>query len=485
MRLVKLIIPKIINVLRCCFAARPVYFIIIFISIFSLVNPVLAQDNSPYSRYGIGDLVPPTHIINRGMGGINAGHTDFLSINFNNPASYSSFQGIMEQKSKKLVMGRAILDLGVNIESRTLREPSTSRKSSSNNALFSYLQIGMPLKNNWGLSFGLRPLSRINYNIIRNEVLKDPRNNTRIDSASTNYTGEGGAYMVSLGTGLAIFNKERNIPGDGMNEKLSVGANAYFLFGAKDYSTRRSLINDTVIYYQANYETKTTFGSLFFDAGIQYRKPINIKKKISLTVGAYGNWGQNIGARQDILRETFYYDPNLGNARLDSVSDMRDIKGKIFMPSNYTIGFIIQKPTVINKEGGWLFGADFTKQNWNNYRFYGQKDSVQNSWLLKIGAQLNPIPKRNYFSNVAYRFGMFVGPDYIRVRNKMPQIGGSFGLGLPIALSRQAPNQVTLINLAFEYGKRGNDQNLLKESTFRLSLGFSLSDFWFIKRKYD
>ena len=54
-----------------------------------------------------------------------------------------------------------------------------------------------------------------------------------------------------------------------------------------------------------------------------------------------------------------------------------------------------------------------------------------------------------------------------------------------MAISRQAPNQATFINLAIEYVKRGNNDNQLKENLFRFSLGFSLSDIWFIKRKYE
>jgi hypothetical protein len=483
MQLVKLIIPKIINVLPRNFSSRTAFLILCFSLLFLNTKTLSAQDNSPYSRYGIGDLVPPTHIINRGMGGINAAYNDYLSINFNNPASYSSFQSIMEQKSKKMVMGRAILDVGVNIESRTLNEPSSGKKFSSNNALFSYVQVGMPLKNNWGLSFGLRPLSRINYNIIQSGPLLNPQTGDTIEkNSSTVYTGDGGAYMVSLGTGFSLFDK---IKGENMNQKLSIGFNGYYIFGSKDYSTRRSLLNDTVIYYQANYETKSTIGDFYLDGGIQFKTPLNVSKKISLTVGAFGALRQNLNVRQDVLRETFVYDANLGNVRLDSVSDHRDVPGKMLLPTNYTIGFIIQKPTVINKEGGWLIGADFTKQNWDKYQFYGQKDSIKNSWLLKVGAQLNAVPKRGYFSNVSYRFGLFVGPDYVRVKNKLPQFGGSIGFGLPIAVSRQAQYQVSLINLALEYGKRGNDKNMLKESTFRFSIGFSLSDFWFIKRKYD
>jgi len=369
--------------------------------------------------------------------------------------------------------------VGLNFENRTLKEASPAKKFTASNALFSYVQVGVPLKNNWGLSFGLRPISRISYNIVRNERLKDPGTGLPIDSATTSYKGEGGAYLASVGTGFSLFHKT-NAKGE---QKLSVGINGGYFFGGKDYSTRRTLINDSVDYYQANYETKTNFGSLYFNAGLQYKVPLS--SKVSMTVGAYGNWGQKINATQDVLRETFVYDDNQGNVRLDSVSDKRDVKGSFNIPTSYTVGFLIQKSALINKEGGWLFGVDFTQQNWDQYRFYGQVDSVRNAWQIKVGAQINPVPKRNYFSNVAYRFGFFMGPDYVKVRNDLPQLGASFGMGLPVALSRQAPNQVTLVNLAFEYGKRGNNDNLLRESTFRFSLGFSLSDFWFIKRKYE
>ncbi len=255
------------------------------------------------------------------------------------------------------------------------------------------------------------------------------------------------------------------------------------MFGEKNYSTKRTFINDTIEYAQANYESKTNFGNLYFNAGVQYRLPLNTK--IALTVGAYGNWGQKLNATQDILRETFQYNAALGEIRLDSVSDRRDIKGKIEMPSSFTFGFVLQKYPIPTKEGGWLIGLDFSQQNWDNYRFYGQKDSVRNKWEIKAGAQLNPVPKRNYFSQVAYRFGFSLGPDYINVGNKLSQFTTSFGLGLPMALSRQAPNQISVINLAFEYSKRGNNNNLLKENMFRVSLGLSLSDIWFIKRKYE
>lgn len=449
-----------------------------------IAAPVFSQDNSPYTRYGIGDLVSSTHISGRGMGSISAGFADFLSINFNNPASYASFQAIQELKSRKISSGRTILDLGLNFESRTLREGTAARKFVANNALFSYVQVGVPVRRNWGISFGLRPVSRISYKIIRNERLKDPLTGLPIDSAITLFEGDGGAYLASLGTGFSLFRHDR---GNGLENKLSIGFNGGILFGKKDYSTRRSLINDTVSYYQANYESKTNFNNLHFNGGIQYRATLSTAKKIMLTLGAYGEWKQNLNATRDVLRETFVFDPNQGNLRLDSVSDSRDVKGTIVYPASFTAGFVIEKFTE-PKKAGWLFGVDFMTQKWDQYRFYGLVDSVRNKWELRAGAQLRPVPKRNYFSNVAYRAGFFVGPDYIKVQNKLPQFGASFGLGLPVANYRSSyssANQATIINLAFEYIKRGNSNNLLREDMFRVSVGFSLSDFWFIKRKYD
>lgn len=477
---VKLIIPKNINTLYIKPTAFSVILPGLLILAFSLSSS--AQDNSPYTRYGIGDLVPSTNINSRGMGGISAGYNDFLTINFNNPASYSTFEAYREGKSKKLIRGRAVLDVGMNFESRSLREPNNPNKFTASNALFSHLQVGMPLRKNWGLSFGLRPMSRISYKIGRFENIIDPLTNVRIDSAYTEYNGDGGSYLASFGTGFKIFSKEKN----GIETQgLSIGFNFGYLFGKKDYSTRRTLLNDTVAYYRANFETRTTYGNFYLGAGIQYKVELNEAKRKYLTIGAFGNWAQKMNGKQDIIRETFYSDASQGNLQLDSVSIKTDIKGKIQLPSTFTAGFVYEKQ-LEPKKAGWLIGVDFSQSAWDNYRFYGQKDFVTNKWELRVGTQLRPAPKRNYFSNVAYRAGFFTGPDYIKVGNELKQMGVTLGLGLPIAnYSPQARTQASLVNLSFEYIKRGNNDNALKESLFRFSLGFSLSDLWFGKRKYE
>ncbi len=447
------------------------------------VLPVFSQDNSPYSRYGIGDLTPGTNINSRGMGGLSAAIYDApapLSINYSNPASYAFFQSRKEAKSNKLAAGRSILDIGINLDNRNLVEPNNTEKFGTSNLLFSHVQLGVPLRQNWGLSFGIRPVARVSYKISTTERLIDPNTGQAIDTAGTLYSGDGGAFLPNLGMGYK-FNF-------GSKDVLAIGAGVGYLFGSKDISTRRFFLNDTVSYNAGNFQSKTTYGNLIFNGGLQYTHVFN--KGYALTVGGYGNMRRTLNASQDVIRETYYYDQTLGNTRIDSAYETKNVKGKIVYPSSYTVGFALRRNFDFEqKKGDWLVGVDLVRNNWDEFRNYGAVDpTVKSNWQVRVGGQVRPYPEANYFSNVAYRAGFFVGPDYVQVDNqKLNTWGASLGFGLPVSnFSRTtAPNQVTVINLALEYSRRGNNESALKESMFRVSIGLSLSDLWFIKRKYD
>ncbi|OLY90846.1 hypothetical protein SAMN05444008_117107 [Cnuella takakiae] len=430
---------------------------------------VSAQENAPYSRYGLGELVPNTHVLNRGMGGISAGYANFLEVNANNPASYSAFKTFVEERSKKAISGRVLLDVGITQENRTLQSPNQTNRFSSANLYFSYVQLGIPLNRNWGLSFGLRPVSRINYKISRFDRLQNPGTGTNIDSAYTEFNGAGGANLPYIGTGYAIKN-------------LSIGANVGYMFGRKEYDTRRSLLNDSISYYSSKHSTQSYFSGLFYNAGVQYK--IDLNKKTFLRLGVSGNWKQTLNTSTDLTRETIVRDQTNGDSRLDSAYAETDRKGEVIIPASYTYGFVLEHQD--EKGPSWLLGADLVQSKWNQYRFNGARDSVQDNWQIRVGGQWRPEPGSNYFSNVSYRLGFFTGADYIRVGRKLPQYGVSLGLGLPIAnYNRLSPGQFTMLNLGFEFIGRGNNENTLKENLFRVSAGFSFSDLWFNKRKYD
>ncbi len=415
-----------------------------------------SQENSPYSRYGIGNLVPNGNILNRGMGGISAGIADPAAINFVNPASYSN-------------LIYTTLDIAAEVDSRTLKSLEPQGKFTANNAIISYLQLGIPLLNgnkkalrkniSWGLNFGLRPVSKINY-----KINSSSRNS--IDSVLSLYEGSGGANEAFIGTGLRIKN-------------VSFGVNAGYLFGNKDYSTRVIFVNDSVQYNSSNSETKTSFGGLFFNGGIQYAGKI---KEGIIRAGVYGNLQQKYNAKQDLLRQTFVYNSTTGNPdQLDSVYEKNEQKGIIQMPATAGIGFTVEKTHL-------LFGADFEMSNWDNYNFYGQKDLVQNNWIAKAGVQYFPATtqSKKYWNFVKYRAGVSFGPDYIIADKKLPQYSISIGAGFPLKLKRSFyETQYSVMNMSLEYGSRGNNKNNISENILRISVGFSLSDIWFRRYKYD
>ena len=438
------------------------------------VECVFAQENSPYSRYGIGDMVPNTNIINRGMGGISAGYSDVLSINFNNPASFSKFQTQpVPGSNKKIRSGRVLFDVGVDYNSRTLIAPNQPLNFSSSYGYFSYIQVGLPINKKWGLSFGLRPVSRINYKISRLEPLNDPITGNFIDSAISSFEGNGGAFLPTFGTGYSFRN-------------LSIGASIGYSFGKKDVTTKRILLNDDANYQASSYASRAYFGGIYYTLGAQYT--ITLKKDKDkenvLRLGISGNLKQEHNATRDILRGTFVTDANGSDQRLDSVYERTEERGKMILPGSYTAGFVIEHKETTGR--GWLFGLDYVATQWNDYRFFNEVDAVQNSSQVRIGGQIRPKPSTNYFSNVAYRAGFFTGTDYIKVVNELPLYGVTFGMSLPIGnYSRSSPGQFTMINLGFEFSKRGNNDNLLKENMFRFTAGLNFSDLWFNKRRYD
>ena len=75
---------------------------------------------------------------------------------------------------------------------------------------------------------------------------------------------------------------------------------------------------------------------------------------------------------------------DIGNERrIDSVSEAKNIKGNIIYPSIYGFGLMYDA----DGKGNLRIGADVVLSQWGNYRYYGNKDSLQNGWQLKVGAQ--------------------------------------------------------------------------------------------------
>lgn len=412
------------------------------------------QINSPYSRYGLGDVYNARNVVNKGMGNIAAAFSDYQAVNFVNPASYSRLQTVT-------------FDVGMEMEFRTLLNADKTEQTQSNYLLFNYMAVGIPLAKNkdgfskWGLAFGLRPYSRVGYNI------QDAERLPGIDSVNSFYQGTGGGYRAFLGTGYRIGN-------------LSIGVNAGFLFGQKDISTERVFLSDSSFYFSSVQENRASYSNFGVDGGFQYK--IKLGKELSATIGGNGFLGNSVNVTQFKLRQTFLSSGSNGIDSIDVVQRTDEEKGTIELPMGYTAGLSLEK------EGKWMLSAEYEAVQWSEYTYLGAADPLANSSMLRFGGYYVPAANdvKKYFNRVTYRGGFYTGKDMIVVNGKqLPVWGVTMGFGLPIRRYSAYSNQYSTVNMSLEFGKRGNAEVPLSERFFRLNLGLCLGDLWFQKRKFD
>lgn len=416
--------------------------------------PAAAQVNSPYSRFGVGDLYNSRNVVSKGMGGLATPYAELQSINFINPASYSH-------------IGFVTFDVGIETELRTIRNRAQTESFESANMIFNYATLGVPLLKNkqktktlWGLAFGLRPVSRVRYNIQTFQDLPG------IDSAITEFRGNGGVYRGFVGTGFKLGN-------------LSLGANIGYQFGQQDLNTFRSLQSDSIFYYVANINNKTSFNQFWVDLGAQYE--LKLGKKSMLRLGANGNLGGKAKAERDLVQQTSFYNSD-GSADSIDVVERSKTFGTYTFPSSFSVG------AMLDLGGKLSIGGEYEQTRWTDFRNFNRADNLADVNMLRIGTQWIPDPAtgKQYFKQVAYRAGYFTGKDYVMAGNQqLPVWGVTLGLGLPVKRYNAYSTQFTTINTSFEFGKRGNNQSPYSETYFRINVGLALSDIWFIKRQYD
>lgn len=440
---------------------------VLFVLCFTLfIHTVSAQDNSPYSRFGIGDPVNNQHIVNKAMGGISAGFQNWTTANFVNPAA-----NYLVDNSKPNATF-VLFDIGSEISFKTLQSNISPNKYRSANPYFSYMHLGFPIssqkmknkKTFLAFNLGIKPISNISYKLNTQERLPG------IDSVSTYYEGSGGLNQAYIGTAF----KYRN---------LSIGFNLGYEFGNKTISTKRGFINDTVSYVVSKNEKKTTFQGMAYTVGLQYDVPM---KNGLLRLGTYGNLQHDLRAKKDEIIYTYVTDYSGQDYPVDTVAYSAGISGEIRYPLKWGVGF-----TYMDNNNHWLFGADFEQAVWENYSEYGTASPYGNSFKFRAGAQFYPsgnkLPKK-FLQAIQYRFGFYYGEDPLLIEGeKRADYAFTAGAGLPLhSFKFKTDNSNSaMLNTSIEVGGRGNkDIGSFRESTFRFNIGVSFTGNWFKKRVY-
>lgn len=438
---------------------------------------------TPYSRYGIGELLFNGFARQTSMGGLGAAYHNGSSLNFNNPASYASTR---------------ISTFETALRGELAKTSSTGSSENKKGALLNYLALGFPvMKDNWGASFGLIPVSASGYNLTTSGTQTNPDDTV---DYTTLFTGKGGLSRFYIGNGFAPFSKgverfeksaryqqllaandtvkiQRIQKTKKLLKGISFGFNASYLFGVITNERRVNFANSA--YINNKISDNIAYGDFYFDYGFIYE--YELKNDYKFSVGVSGAGGTNIKGRQDYLW-TLVQSSSL-ESNIDTVEFIDGNKGKCFIPATINIGAILQKGEK------WLVGAEYAAQQWSKYHSFNSSETaneknLKDSYRISLGGQYAPNEK------MLYRIGFRYESTYLDLKNTpINDYAVSLGVGVPVRLSsaeRRLYDNRTMLHFGIEGGQLGSTtNNLIRKDYIRLTVGITANELWFIKRKYD
>ena len=417
--------------------------IAIVISFLMLGIMVSAQSDlsSPYSRFGIGDISTGSpNTILKGMGGISNGVFNHSILNPNNPASYGAIDSLS-----------FLFDAGFYMKTASFATGNLTEKGS--NASFDYASVAMSATKWWKIGLGIMPYSNREYSDITTYYIPGTYN---ID-----FEGSGGLSKAFFANAIKI------------GKNLSIGVTASYIFGTLSDLTS-IYYPDSTFFINGKRSIDMRINDFKFDYGIMYSLPIN---DYQLNIGLVYSQKSDIAAKRDLfIRTMFKGYGNFVENPIDTLAFIEDEKVYINIPNGFGGGISFEK------KNHWMVGADFNWSGWNGFEMNGVNDSLQNSWNIAIGGEFKPKSTSisKYYKKISYRAGFHYDQTYYNVyNNSIDKMGLTLGLGLPV------PRSLTTFNIAFEIGKMGTiKNNLVRETYFNISIGMSIYDRWFVKRRY-
>ena len=406
---------------------------------FTLISFAQQGTSSPYSFYGIGDVKFKGTAENRAMGGLTI-YSDSIHLNFQNPASYSNL------KLTTFSLGGTYLTTNLSTNSQSEKARRTA---------MDYLAVGLPL-GKLGVGFGLMPYSSVGYNI-QSTVAATATNPQEIKQ----YTGSGGINKVFLGLGYAL------------SKKISVGIDYSYNFGKiQTYSFR--FIEG--LQYGSREKNLSDVSGGTLTAGINYTTPINNKLNgfASLTYSP----DSKLSSSNSRNIATIQYS-STGAEILVQPSDIDVANTTLTIPSKLAVGFGVGQ----NKK--WMLGTEITfqKSSAMGNRFNDINDvNYENSTRFSLGGFY--IPNYNsfskYYEKIIYRAGLrYENTGLIVNTTSIKDYAVTGGLGLPLI------GVFSNINIGIEYGQRGTTSaGLVQENYTNITIGLSLNDKWFQKRRF-
>jgi hypothetical protein len=430
------------------------------IAVFTILTiGLMGQGNSPFSIHGPGDVFGTNFNNNFSLAGIGASTSYTNQVNPLNPASYSDI---------KFTIGE------VGVFSSTNKYQLNAVSDIKNHTNLSGFTLGFPLKNNWGMAFGINPYSKQNYNYFVSDQLAD------LSTVQYVYEGNGGISNVFLGTGYKY-------------KGISLGVNGTFLFGRLEEISKVKYSNNE--FKSVRFQDFSNVKGFGFNSGIQYETTLNeelfLKAGANFTLQSDFNTSNYTKSNYFIVTETLNTNNETITAEFhetDYITNTENVpsEGILILPQNMQAGF------TVGEKDYWTLSAEFAFSEWENFSLNSSRNHLKNSQKFMLGGSIIPniqaLGKENYWKSIKYNFGLKYGLSEIVYNNdQLPEYGINLGLSLPLRKFKYETETFgSMVNLSVGYMHRGNgSSSSINEDYINLNLSITLNDKWFIKRKLN
>jgi len=394
----------------------------------------LPQGGSIYTRFGLGDHQYTYSARKLGMGELGTSVADEDFMNTINPAGWNR-------------LTRTRIEFGFFYFGNSISD-NTSKKFYSNTK-FTGFSIAFPASYLYGIGIaaGVVPVTFINYKV--NQSVQS--NNASVGDYNINYEGEGGLSKLFLGSSYR------------MPFGLSVGATIEYYFGNLNYYSRMQFTSGTGL--AAEYDRRYQIRGISSTLGLI--TPDLLPKSETgilsdLRFGASFNLGSN--ASIDTLLTSS------SAIRKDTVSiSAVDLK----IPFTLSLGASV----VLDKR--YLLTLDYLYQPWSKLAINSiNLPNLRDAMKISAGFEYKPIKEigTNFWQQILLRCGTsFEQTQYLINGSGINRFSISGGASFPFSFG-------STFDVGLEYYMRGTkENNLFKENGFRVSVGVSLGELWFVR----
>ena len=400
----------------------------IIIGLMLLMSGVLAAQNmtsSPFSRYAYGDLNENVPTGYRAMGGVGIGMRSNKAINPSQPASFTAMDSLT-----------FMFDVAASVSWSRYKDAGGMKNKANGNLEDVTMQF--PLYKRWiAMSVGLTPYSSVGYDIALSDSINSDYHFTK------SYYGNGNISQVYGGLSFNICNW------------VALGANVYYMWG--DLNRMRAVTFTESGLSSTIQDELLSVSNVRFRAGAQF-------------FHTFGKHTVNLGA---IYENKMRLHSDLYVIETQSSDSIPVYKGYWELPMVWGVG------ASYNWDNRLTLAFDYERQCMASALYNGEVGSasgLQDRNRYAFGAEYRHDPAgRKYVERMIWRAGVNVQDEYLASIGAK-RISASIGIGFPLYTIG------TVINTTVEYTHRGSAPGLV-DNSLRFTIGASIAESWFFKRK--